>query len=178
MSALAQRYAAALADAALERKDPDKVRKDLGAFLDAYHSSSDLQNFLLNPTVATDVKKAVLAKLAERMDLSPELRNFLFVLADHYRVEILGDFLPVFQSELNSRLGIAQAEVKSAHELNEREKSDLKQALERRTGKKIDVQYSRDQGLLGGAVVQIGSTIYDGSVKEQLERLRAQLESE
>jgi F-type H+-transporting ATPase subunit delta len=178
LSALAQRYAAAFADVALERKDPERVRGDLSAFLDAYHSSPDLENFLSNPSIENNVKKEFLGKLAERMSLAPELKNFLFVLVDHYRTELLRDFMPIFQTELNSRLGIAEAQVTSAHELSARDKEELKQTLERTTGKTIEMKFSVDQSLLGGAVVQIGSTIYNGSVRERLERMRTQFEAE
>jgi F-type H+-transporting ATPase subunit delta len=97
---------------------------------------------------------------------------------DNRRAELLREILPVFEVELNSRLGIAEAQVTSARELAAEEKRDLMQALETVTGKKIEARYSLDESLLGGAVVQIGSTIYDGSVREQLERLRARLEAE
>jgi F-type H+-transporting ATPase subunit delta len=83
-----------------------------------------------------------------------------------------------FSEELNKRLGIEEAEVTSARELSAAEKKDLTGALERRTGKKIEARFQEDSTLLGGAVVRLGSTIYDGSVREQLNRLRERLEAE
>jgi F-type H+-transporting ATPase subunit delta len=178
LSVLAQRYAAALADVALERKNPAAVKRELASFAGAYQESADLRNFLASPAVDFALKHSLIEKLAEEMDLSLTVRNFLFLLVDNRRAELLREILPVFEVELNSRLGIAEAQVTSARELAAEEKKELMQALERVSGKKIEARYSLDESLLGGAVVQIGSTIYDGSVREQLERLRARLEAE
>jgi F-type H+-transporting ATPase subunit delta len=97
---------------------------------------------------------------------------------DHRRTELLKEIEQALSEEINARLGIAQARVTSAQRLSDAEKNQLTAALERRTGKKIEAQFQEDRSLLGGAVVQVGSTIYDGSVREQLNRLREQLEAE
>lgn len=178
MSAVAQRYATALTDVALERGKASAIKNDLASFSETYRGSSDLQHFLSSPSIAASVKKSFLAKLAEQMQLQEEVKNFLFLLVDHGRTELLRDFMPILESELNARLGIAEAQVTSARELAEKEKRALTAKLERITGKKIETRYTLDPNVLGGAVVQIGSTIYDGSVREQLERLRTQLENE
>lgn len=178
MSAIAQRYAAALADVALERKNPEGVKRDLGAFVEAFYEAADLRIFLESPAVAGGMKRGVLAKIAARMGLDDTVRNFAYVLVDHRRTEMLREIEKAFGEELNARLGIADAEVTSARELSTGEKKELTAALERRTGKKIDARFLEDKSLLGGAVVRVGSTIYDGSVKEQLNRLREQLETE
>lgn len=178
MSAIAQRYAAALADVALERKNPEGVKRDLGAFVEAFYEAGDLRNFLESPAVGGDVKRRVLAKIAEKMRLDETVRNFAYVLVDHRRTEMLREIEKAFGEELNARLGIADAEISSARELSAGEKRELMAALERRTGKRIDARFSEDKTLLGGAVVRVGSTIYDGSVREQLNRLREQLETE
>jgi F-type H+-transporting ATPase subunit delta len=91
---------------------------------------------------------------------------------------MLREIQQAFQSELNARMGIAEAVVTSARELNDQQKTDLTRALERRTGKKIEARFREDKTLLGGAVVRVGSTVYDGSVREQLTRLREQLGAE
>lgn len=178
MSALAQRYATALADVALERNKASAIKNDLASLSETYRGSADLQNFLSSPSIGAGVKKSFLAKLAEQMQLQEEVRNFLFLLVDHGRTELLRDFMPILEAELNARLGIAEAKVTSARELGNDEKRELIAKLERITGKKIEMRYTLDRSVLGGAVVQIGSTIYDGSVREQLERLRTQLETE
>jgi F-type H+-transporting ATPase subunit delta len=178
LSAISQRYAAALADVALERKNPEGVKRDLGAFADAFAGSADLRNFLESPAVNGDAKQRVIEKIAAKMGLDDAVRNFGLVLVNHRRTEMLREIQKAFGEELNARLGIADAEVTSARELSNAEKKELTAALERRTGKKIDARFEEDPSLLGGAVVRVGSTIYDGSVREQLNRLRERLETE
>jgi F-type H+-transporting ATPase subunit delta len=178
INAVARRYASALADVALEQKSADRAKTDLGAFVEAFFSSSDLRNALDSPAIGRDVKQRVLEEIAKRMNLEPAVRNFIYLVVDHHRAESLRDIQQAFQEELNARLGIAEAEVTSARALNVDEKQQLTAALERRTGKKIEARFSEDKALLGGAVVRVGSTVYDGSVREQLARMREQLEAE
>jgi len=178
IDAVARRYASALADVALEQKSADKAKADLGAFVEAFFSSSDLKNFLESPAVGRDVKQRVLDEIAKQMNLEPAIRNFILLVVDHRRAESLRDIQHAFQEELNARLGIAEAEVTSARALNADEKQQLTAALEQRTGKKIEARFSEDKALLGGAVVRVGSKVYDGSVREQLARMRVRLEAE
>jgi F-type H+-transporting ATPase subunit delta len=175
---LSRRYAAALADVAIEQRDSAAVKSGLAAFVDVFFESEDLRNSLESPSLEPGTKRQVIEKIAERMDLPPAVRNFLWIIVDHRRTEMLREIESSFREELNARLGIAEAEVTSARSLNEAEKKELTAALERRTGKKIEANFREDKGLLGGAVARVGSTIYDGSVREQLERLRDQLETE
>lgn len=176
--AVATRYAAALAEVALEQKDTDRVKRDLDSFVQAFAESTDLRAFIESPGLSHELKHKVIDELAARMDLVPAVRNFAFLLVDHHRTEMLDEIRGAFQTELNARLGIAEAEVTSAREMSQNERGKLTAALERRTGKKIEARFHRDEWLVGGTVVRVGSTIYDGSVREQLMRLREQLETE
>ena len=178
MSVIANRYAAALADVAVERKSADAFRRDLVSFAEAYASSADLREFLHTPAVSREAKHAVIDKLAARLGLSEGVRNFIYILTDNRRVAALPEITAAFEAELNAREGIAEAAVTSARELSAAERKEIVTALERKTGKRIQAQFALDAALLGGALVQIGSTIYDGSIREQLNRLRAQLEAE
>ena len=178
MSAVAQRYAAALADVAAERKNGDVVTRDLAAFADAFFSVADLRNALESPALNSEVKRHVVEQLAAKMQIDPAVRNFMYLLVDHRRTEMLAEILVAFRGELNARLGIVEAEVTSARELSAGEKKELTSVLEKRTGKKIEARFQEDEALLGGAIVRLGSTIYDGSVRDQLDRLREQLETE
>ncbi len=178
MSAIAQRYAAALADAVFQSKDAAKIRQDLADFVQAAGQSADLRNLLATPAIGPDKKKAVVAELAAKMGSHAEVRNFFFVLIDHGRTGILGEIRQSFEAEMNSRMGIADAMVASAHELSAEEKSRLTQTLEKITQKKIQAQYRLEPSLIGGTTVRIGSTIYNGSVRERLNRLRTRLESQ
>jgi F-type H+-transporting ATPase subunit delta len=176
--AVAQRYAAALADVALEQKGADKAKADLAAFENAFYSSSDLRNFLESPAIGEEPKQKAIEQITAKMDLSVAVRNFIRLIVKNHRTEMLREIQQAFQSELNARMGIAEAVVTSARELNDQQKAELTRALERRTGKKIEARFREDKTLLGGAVVRVGSTVYDGSVREQLTRLREQLGAE
>jgi F-type H+-transporting ATPase subunit delta len=178
LSAVAQRYAAALADVAAERKNGEAVRRDLAAFVEAFASVPDLRNALESPALSATVKHRVIEEIAAKMKLDVAVRNFIYLLVDHRRLETLAEIQQAFRDELNVRLGIVEAEVTSARELSAAEKKELTAVLERRTGKKVEARFQEDEELLGGAIVRLGSTIYDGSVRDQLNRLREQLEME
>ena len=178
MSAVAERYAAALADVAVERKNSETIKRNLAAFAEAFSSVADLRNALESPALNAEVKRKVIAEVAGKMGLDVAVRNFIYLVVDHRRTEILPEMEEAFLSELNERLGIVEAEVTSAHELNDDEKRQLRTVLEQRTGKKVEARFQIDGALLGGAIVRLGSTIYDGSVRDQLKRLREQLETE
>jgi F-type H+-transporting ATPase subunit delta len=176
--AVAQRYAAALADVALERKIAERVKRDLDSFTGMFFSVSELRHTLDNPAVNREIKHKVIEAIAEKMGLDAAVRNFVFLVVDHRRTDLLPEIQQAFRSEMNLRLGIEEAEVTSARELSAAEKKELTSVLERRTGKKIEARFEQNKALLAGAVVKLGSTIYDGSVREQLNRLREQLETE
>jgi F-type H+-transporting ATPase subunit delta len=107
--------------------------------------------------------------------MSRQVRNLIAVLTDNRRLPLFGDILKHIERELNDRLGFAEAEVTSAHDLGDPEKSLLEAEIAKLTGRRVRARYERDASLLGGAVVKVGSTIYDGSVKGQLDRIREQL---
>jgi F-type H+-transporting ATPase subunit delta len=175
---LAQRYAAALADVALEQDAAESIRKNLDEFCAALEGSPDLGNFLISPAVSRENKQAVIEKIAARIGGGKVFRNFLLVVSDNRRTGLLPEIASAFHSVLLERMGVAEAQVTSAAELTAGQKKQLNAALERLTGKKVEARYSLAPALMGGAVVRIGSTVYDGSVREQLDRLRSRLASE
>jgi len=175
---LAQRYAAALADVALEQDAAASIRKSLDEFCAALEGSPDLGNFLISPAVSRENKQAVIEKIAARIGAGKVFRNFLLVVSDNRRTGLLPEIASAFHSVLLERMGVAEAQVTSAAELTAGQKKQLGAALERLTGKKVEARYFLAPALMGGAVVRIGSTVYDGSVREQLERLRSRLASE
>jgi len=120
----------------------------------------------------------VIGKIAARLGAGNAFRNFLLVVSDNRRTGLLPEIASAFHSVLLERMGVAEAQVTSAAELTAGQKKQLNAALERLTGKKVEARYSLAPALMGGAVVRIGSTVYDGSVREQLDRLRARLASE
>ena len=168
-------YAEALADVAMAERRPEQIHRELNDFLQMMAESADLRNFLLSPAVPPSSKHVVIAKLIERMGASQALRNFLYLIVDHRRVNLLNAIGEAFGRELNARLGIIDVEIASSRELPETEKRALVEAIERRTGKHVVPSYRIQPELLGGVRVQIGSTVLDGSVMSGLDRLRARM---
>jgi len=171
-------YANALADIALEQGAAEPVLKQLSEFGAAFAESAELRTFLATPGVERELKHSVIEKLAARMGASKIIRNFLFVMVDNQRTPLLPDILEAFQEVIRRRQGVAEAEVSSAVNLNDAQKAQLLQTLERLTSKKIQAKYALKPELLGGAVVRIGDTIYDGSLRSRLNEMRARLTAE
>ncbi len=178
MSTLAQRYAAALADVALEEGTADQIKRELAAFASLLAESADLRTFLASPAVSRESKQGAVEKLVARLGAGKTLRNFLLVLVQNRRTSLLPQIQQAYGALVYARMGIAEAQVISVSELSDQQKADLRHILERLTGKRIEARYALDPALIGGAIVRIGSTVYDGSVREQLNRLGAQLASE
>jgi F-type H+-transporting ATPase subunit delta len=171
-------YATALADIVLGQGAAEPTRNQLEDFRAAYEGSAELRNFLASPAVTREAKHGVIEKLVARLGASRIIRNFLFVMADNQRIHLLPEIVETFERVLRQRQGIAEAEVTSAAELNDEQKTTLLSTLERLSGKRIQAKYSLEPELLGGAVVRIGDTIYDGSVRNRLNQLRTRLAAE
>lgn len=178
MKSASLQYATALADIALEQGAAEPVKKQLAEFGAAFAGSAELRNVLGSPSIERATKHAVIEKLAARMGASRIVRNFLFIVTDNQRTHLLPEMMESFEEVIRQRLGVAEALVTSASELSATQKATMQQTLERLTGKKIQAKYSLDPALLGGVVVRIGDTVYDGSVKSRLKELRAKLSAE
>ena len=178
MKSASVQYANALADIALEQGASEPAAKQLESFAAAYEESAELRTFLASPAVSVEAKHEVLEKISNRLGASKIIRNFLFVIADHRRTQLIPEIVATFQQVLRQRQGMAEAEISSAVELTSAQKKELAATLARVTGKKIEPKYSLDPALLGGAVVRIGDTIYDGSLRSRLNEMRARLASE
>ncbi len=178
MKALAERYAGALVDVALENKQADLIKQELAAFATMVRESPELHAFLANPSIARAGKHAAIEQLVARMGASRTLRNYLFVIVDQRRAGMLIEIEQAFSELLDARQGITQATVTSAEDLTAGERAELDAALAKLTGRKVQARFQTNPELIGGAVVRIGSTIYDGSVRAQLDRLRARMIAE
>jgi F-type H+-transporting ATPase subunit delta len=176
MAAVDGRYARAFADVVTARKlDPDLAVQELTQFAGLIQESAALRNVLENPAVEHRQKLGLLDAIIKRMGAGKLLRNFIAVVIDHKRIAQLGDVAALFKEELERRMGIAQARVSSARTLSAAEKKTLEKQLAAVTGTSVRATYSEDASLLGGAVVRIGSTVYDGSVRGQLQRLKQEI---
>ena len=178
MASVVGTYARAFADVAMAPKnhlDPARALEELHSIEALFKESDQLRRVLENPSIPGDRKRAVLDGITARLGTTREVRNFIAVLTDHRRLPLFSEILKQLQQELDDRQGFAEAQVSTARQLSDPEKQMLEAEITKMTGKKVRARYEQDASLLGGAVVQVGSTIYDGSVKGQLERIREQL---
>jgi F-type H+-transporting ATPase subunit delta len=178
MAAINSRYARALADVVVEKKlDADKLVGELHALAQALALSAELRAVLETPAVPASQKLKVLDAIVAKVEASPVARNFLAVLVQNRRIPALDEIARRFEVEMNERRGFSEAEVTSWRDLGDDEKSSLASSLESATGKKIRARYRKDESILGGARIRVGSTIWDGSVRGQLRKLKEQLSS-
>ena len=171
---IARRYAGALADVVERSGEAEAVRTELKIWEDLMRGGSDLRG-LDNPTIDHKLKQNVLEQLIARTRPARTTANFLRVLVKNRRLRYLPDINAQFDKELDEREGTTHVTVMSSRELTEGERAELVRNLAAVTGKKIRPEYEIDAGLIGGVVAQIGSTVYDGSVRTKLRNLREQL---
>jgi F-type H+-transporting ATPase subunit delta len=178
MASVASTYARAFADVVLSAHlNADRSIAELRMIASLLAKSSELRRVWENPAVPADQKRRVLDVVAERDGISKQVRNLVAVLIDHRRVHFLEPIIAQLEKELDARLGFAEAQITSARALGDAEKREFEAQVEKLTGKKVRARYGQDASLLGGAVVRVGSTIYDGSVKGQLERIKEAISS-
>lgn len=173
MALVSLRYARALADAAGDSSF--EVRRDLAAFLTLLGSSSELKQVLLNPTIAVAARVRVLDAIAARTGMGATARNFIAVLIGHERLNQFREILLAFQAEVDRRQGVTEAEITTARVLGTEEREELEHQAERLAGGRVRASFHKNDSLLGGVVIQIGSKVYDGSIRGRLERMREQL---
>jgi F-type H+-transporting ATPase subunit delta len=176
MADFAARYARAFADVVLGDGIPiDQVNAQLNDFLSTLEGSVDLRQALFNPALPADVRVRVIDALAPRLHLAREVRNFLAVLLRHDRMSAVEEIVAAYRTEVDRRQGISNVEVISARRLDADERSQMEQQVARLAGTQVRALFREDNGLMGGAVVRIGSTIYDGSVRGRLDRMKQEL---
>src|ERR1700677_1697006 len=178
MASVAGTYARAFADVVLgSHLDADRSIAELRTIATLLAESSELRRVWENPAIPAEQKRRVVDVIAERDGISTQARNLIAVLIDHRRIHFLEPIIRQLEKELDARLGFAEAEITSARALADAEKREFEAQVGKLTGKKVRAHYEQDATLLGGAVLRIGSTIYDGSVKGQLERLKEAISS-
>jgi F-type H+-transporting ATPase subunit delta len=175
LSVAAARYARALVDVVTAPNsgvDPARALEDLRALDGIVKQSADLHNALLSPAVSPSRKRAVMSRIMAPMNVSKQVRNFLFVVIDHRRIPELSSIVEAFDVLVDERLGYVRADVSSARALSDTQRAGLEAQLSRLAGKKAKLKFTTDPTLLAGAIARVGSTVYDGSVRGQLERLK------
>ena len=172
---VARRYAAALADVVTKTNETDSVKTELKTWEQIINSNADLQSAFRNPAISHSDKEKVLDNLIAKTQPTKTTANFLRVLLRNDRLTEIKEINERFAGVLEERSGVVSAKITSARPLSEIEKTEMKTNLEKLTGKKISLSFTTDESLIGGVVTRLGSTVYDGSVKTQLEELKAQL---
>ncbi|HEX3820972.1 MAG TPA: ATP synthase F1 subunit delta [Candidatus Sulfotelmatobacter sp.] len=178
MASVASIYARAFADVVLDEcLDAARSVGGLWRIATLFSQSIELRRVWGNPAVPGDQKRKLLDAIVQREGIDKPVRNLVAVLMDHRRLTFLPRIVEQLEKELDARLGFAEAQISSARELGDAEKKSLEAQIAKTTGKKVRASYGLDASLLGGAVVRVGSTIYDGSVKGQLEKIKEAISS-
>ncbi len=176
MASVINTYARAFAEAVMAGKlDPEKTVQEARSLVALLADSRELREVWESPAITPDQKRKVLDAIVAREGISKTVRNFVAVVIDHQRMHEFTAIVAQFERELDDKLGFVEAHITGSRELDDKEKQTLELQVAALTGKKVRARYSSDAKILGGAIVRIGSTIYDGSVEGQLERIQEQL---
>lgn len=172
---MARRYSTALADVVIPRGEERQVQEELSAWEEMMQSNPLLMEVFSNPTIPYDQKRKVLTSLIARTRVRPTTANFLQVLLQNHRLADLSEVNGRFAQVLDERSGVVSADVTTARPVPEASREALRQKLTALTGKKVRLSFETDVELIGGIVTRVGSTIYDGSIRTQLEQVKERL---
>jgi F-type H+-transporting ATPase subunit delta len=176
MSVVSLRYAHAFAAVATSSHlDTTAAQQQLSDFAGTLAGSRELREVLMNPSIATEQKLKVLDAIAARIGMFPQVRNFIAVIMDHQRLHELAEILTEYHAVADEQSHMAEAEITSARPLNDQDRAELEAQVAKLAGGRVRTTYHQDATLLGGAVVRIGSTVYDGSIRAQLQQLKDKL---
>ena len=180
----ATRYARALLEVAAAEADRDggstearhraleAIEQQLGAFVDLFTQHPPLERVLVNPAVPVPRKRALVSELTGRLGVSPVLSKLLALLAERDRLVLLPDLLSAYRDRLLDYQQVVRAAVTTASPLTAERASAIERRLAQVTGRRVTVTTSVDPSLIGGVVARIGSTIYDGSITRQLQKMK------
>lgn len=175
VATIANRYARALADVIVEKREVAEVTAELKQFATMVADHAQLHEVFASPVVAPERKRAVLSELITRLKSRPTVQNFLQLLLANNRLHQLTPMVQALEKELDARLNIVTAEIVTAREINADEQKVLLDKLKVVTGKEVRLQYKTDPDIIGGVVTRIGSKVYDGSIKNQLAQMKVRL---
>lgn len=175
---IVKRYAKALADTALEAGMAEAVAKDLSTLVELVRASSEFFSILKNPAVPGDKKILIIDQIWKTVVPTPccdQTRRLLELLIQNHRIHLIIPLQQTYQEIIDQRAGIVPATIRSCTALSPAQGKRLEQKLQDMTGARIRAQYEKDESLIGGIIIRIGSTVYDGSVRNQLETVRKML---
>lgn len=175
---VARRYAAALANVVTARGEAREVQEELSAWEEMARSNALLLEVFRNPTIPYEQKRRVVSELIQRTRVRPTTANYVMVLLQNQRLADLGEINKAFAQELDRRSGVVTAKVTTARPLAPQTQESLRARLSALTGSKVRLQFDLDSELIGGVVTRIGSTIYDGSIRSQLQQVKQKMSGE
>lgn len=177
-SDIAKRYAKAFYDIAAEEQNYEGYYNELKSFASLVEESKALREFLANPVFDQSEKKAVVEQILARVRMSPMTANFLRLLVDKKRINIIGEITESYRQLMDNKLRRVRVSVKTAFPMDGDIAANLKQRIAEMTGKEVEMTIEEDRSLIGGVVVRVGDTLYDGSIKTQLNNIRKLLGEE
>ncbi len=175
---MARRYAAALADVVAARGEAREIQEELTAWEQMMQSNSELLEVFRNPTIPYEQKRRVVTTLIERTRVRPTTANFIQLLLQNHRLADLPEINRSIAQELDRRADIVSAHVTTARPVAEGTQEILRARLAELTQSNVRLQFAVDENMIGGIVTRIGSTVYDGSVRSQLEHIRERMTGE
>jgi len=175
MSVAANRYATALIDVLHPAGKAEAGLQQLQSFASLLNEQPDGRRFLENPAIASDRRVRVLKEIGAALGFDRRVANFINILAGRNRLPILEEIIGEYRRLMDERLGIVRARVTAARPLDSEQQKELAGALHQITGKEVRMELAIDPSLIGGLVAQVGSTIYDGSVLQQLQAFKHRL---
>jgi F-type H+-transporting ATPase subunit delta len=173
--AIARRYAEALADVAIAHNQVEQMDNEVRMFVEMMRGSSELHDLFANPIVSQTNKARVLDVLIARARPSQLTANLLRTMLNNYRLHHLDLVYDQFRREINERRGTVLAEVTTAHTVGPAEQERLSRELTSMTGKRVEFEFKTDPAIIGGVVTRIGSVVYDGSIRTQLQEIKHRL---
>jgi F-type H+-transporting ATPase subunit delta len=171
-STIAHRYALALLEIGIERKNFEQIGRELDRVVNLFEFD-DVRRLFQNPKFGAAVRKSVLTELLQQIKISPICRNFLFFLVDRSRIGALSHIVDAYHGLADDRAGRMRAKVTVAQRLGEPEVARLRTVLQKATGHRVVIEQHEDPSIIGGIITQIGGKVYDGSVRSQIETFRA-----
>lgn len=167
------RYASSLLGLAIEKKILDDVSEDIKFLKSAIQESAGLRSLLENPVIKSQMKASIIEEILSKGN--PETKKFLRFVIDKNRENFLYGIASKFLELRDEHIGLLNVSVKTAFEFTDEQKKRLKEKLENLFNKKVSFYFQIDKSLIGGFVAQVNDTVYDASIKHQLEMLRTQL---
>ena len=173
--AVANRYARALADVLGPQGDYRRILSELEDVAATYRHNGELRNVFESPAIPLADRTKVLAAILERMGTAAVILNFLRVLVANYRMSLIDQVAQAFRKVAYEHLGVTEVRIESATALSDAERQALRGRFADVTGRQVELEFHLNPELLGGVLAQIQSTVYDGSVRGNLQRMRQQL---